>query len=87
MTSAGVRTFSPTFSKDDVIKIEPPGGDRLRAREPFWPGETGPEASALFAYVNAGKRSITLDPDAPADRDRLHAPPVSQSENPAPSAP
>ncbi len=57
----------------DIIKIEPPGGDRLRTREPFWPGETGPEASALFAYVNAGKRGITLDPAVPADRDRLHA--------------
>jgi crotonobetainyl-CoA:carnitine CoA-transferase CaiB-like acyl-CoA transferase len=57
----------------DILKIEPPGGDSLRAREPFWPGETGPEASALFAYVNAGKRSRVLDLDTAADRDKLHA--------------
>lgn len=39
----------------DVVKLEPEGGDPLRWRGPFWPGETGPDASALFAYVNAGK--------------------------------
>jgi crotonobetainyl-CoA:carnitine CoA-transferase CaiB-like acyl-CoA transferase len=45
----------------DVVKVEPPGGDQLRRRGPFWPGETGADASALFGYVNAGKRSVTLD--------------------------
>jgi crotonobetainyl-CoA:carnitine CoA-transferase CaiB-like acyl-CoA transferase len=56
----------------DIVKIETPEGDPLRRREPFWPGETGAEASALFAYVNAGKRSRTLDLAVAADRDRMH---------------
>jgi crotonobetainyl-CoA:carnitine CoA-transferase CaiB-like acyl-CoA transferase len=47
----------------DVVKIERPGGDPLRQKGPFWPGHTGADASALFGYVNAGKRSVTLDLD------------------------
>lgn len=42
----------------EVVKIEPPGGDELRRRTPFWPGESGADASLLFAYVNAGKRIV-----------------------------
>ncbi len=56
-----------------VTKVEGPAGDPARQREPFWPGEHGNEASALFAYLNAGKRSLTLDADNPQDRERLHA--------------
>ena len=41
-----------------VTKIEPPGGDRTRA-EGFVP--PGADASALFAYTNAGKRSAVVD--------------------------
>jgi crotonobetainyl-CoA:carnitine CoA-transferase CaiB-like acyl-CoA transferase len=44
-----------------VIKMEPPGGDALRGKGPFWPGHTGADASALFGYVNAGKRSLMVD--------------------------
>ncbi len=56
----------------DVLKVEPQSGDPLRQREPFWPGEQGPEASALFAYLNSGKQSLVLDPARAADRDRFH---------------
>ncbi len=56
-----------------VTKIETAEGDPTRRREPFWPGEHGDEASALFAYLNAGKRSLTLDVAALRDRERLHA--------------
>ncbi|HEV2309825.1 MAG TPA: CoA transferase [Acidimicrobiia bacterium] len=45
----------------DVLKIEPPGGDPMRAF---------PE---LFATLNGNKRSIVLDLKAPEDRARAHA--------------
>jgi crotonobetainyl-CoA:carnitine CoA-transferase CaiB-like acyl-CoA transferase len=45
----------------DVIKVEPPDGDSLRAEPPFAQGKLHREGSLRFAYLNAGKRSITLD--------------------------
>jgi crotonobetainyl-CoA:carnitine CoA-transferase CaiB-like acyl-CoA transferase len=45
----------------DVIKVEPPGGDQGRAEPPFAKGQSFPEGSLRFAYLNAGKRSVTLD--------------------------
>ncbi len=45
----------------DVIKIEPPGGDSGRTEAPFAKGHAHREGSLRFAYLNAGKRSITLD--------------------------
>ena len=45
----------------DVIKVEPPGGDPTRSEPPFATGREHPERSLRFAYLNAGKRSITLD--------------------------
>jgi len=45
----------------DVIKIEPPGGDTTRSEAPFANGHVNREGSLRFAYLNAGKRSITLD--------------------------
>ena len=45
----------------DVIKVEPPGGDPTRSEPPFAKGHAHPEGSLRFAYLNAGKRSITLD--------------------------
>lgn len=56
----------------EVLKVERPGaGDPLRHEGPF--ASEGPYGadSALFAYVNAGKRSITLDPDTPTGSDLL----------------
>ena len=52
-----------------VIKVERPGrGDPARRVGPFPPGpnpstslRAGPEAGALFLYLNTGKESITLD--------------------------
>lgn len=46
----------------DVIKVEPPGGDPLRAEPPFLGGVPHPERSALHLYVNMNKRGVTLDP-------------------------
>lgn len=45
----------------DVVKIEPPGGDRARARGPFLGGIPGPERSLSWMVFNSSKRGITLD--------------------------
>jgi crotonobetainyl-CoA:carnitine CoA-transferase CaiB-like acyl-CoA transferase len=45
----------------DVIKVEPPGGDPTRTKPPFAKGHDHLEGSLRFAYLNAGKRSITLN--------------------------
>jgi crotonobetainyl-CoA:carnitine CoA-transferase CaiB-like acyl-CoA transferase len=53
----------------DVIKIEAPYcGDESRHREPFAGDTPGTERSGLFAYLNANKRSITLDPGTAAGK-------------------
>jgi len=57
----------------DVILVEPPGGCALRAQGPYLLDRPDPELGVAFNYLNAGKRSITLDLDSPADVKRLHA--------------
>lgn len=52
----------------DVIKVEPPCGDPLRREPPFAVGHSDIEGSLRFAYLNAGKRGITLDLTKPAGR-------------------
>ena len=44
----------------DVVKVEPPSGDPFRAFGP------------MFAAWNQGKRSVALDLQQPADRERLY---------------
>ena len=51
----------------EVIKIESPEGDVLRARPPLRNG-----ASSAFGQLNAGKKSITLDLKKPAAIDAVH---------------
>lgn len=55
----------------DVIKVEPPGGDALRAQGPFIADRPGPERSIPFLWYHAGKRSVVADPAAPAQGARL----------------
>ena len=43
----------------DVIRVEPPSGAVSRHAPPFAPDG---RSSLYFAFRNAGKRSITLDP-------------------------
>jgi crotonobetainyl-CoA:carnitine CoA-transferase CaiB-like acyl-CoA transferase len=51
----------------EVIKLERPrSGDPLRHAGPLLPGMPYGEDSALFAYANHGKRSVTLDPSKPS---------------------
>jgi len=46
----------------EVIKIEPPdGGDVTRRVGPFPDDTSDPEASALYLYLNTGKKGLTLD--------------------------
>ena len=45
----------------DVIKVEPPQGEATRSEPPFAKGHAHREGSLRFAYLNAGKRSVTLD--------------------------
>ena len=44
-----------------VIKVEPPGGDRVRSIGPFKGDVAGRDSSLRFAFLNGGKKSITLD--------------------------
>jgi crotonobetainyl-CoA:carnitine CoA-transferase CaiB-like acyl-CoA transferase len=51
----------------DVVKVEPPGGDAARSwGPPFHQG-----AGTIFAFANAGKRSVTLDLKTEAGREAL----------------
>lgn len=45
----------------EVIKVEPTEGDATRREPPFAKGQPHHEGSLRFAYLNAGKRSITLN--------------------------
>src|SRR6185312_2140803 len=50
----------------EVIKLERPGGEDMRAYPPFW-GKDG----ASFALLNRGKKSITADLKDDATRERV----------------
>ncbi|MGE0601557.1 MAG: CaiB/BaiF CoA transferase family protein [Dehalococcoidia bacterium] len=45
----------------EVIKVEPPGGDRTRFAGPFPGDRPDPERSGLFLHLNLGKKSIVAD--------------------------
>ncbi len=49
----------------DVIKLEPPGGDPMRATHPRMTGTDGSELSAQFEYLNCYKRSVAVDGPVP----------------------
>lgn len=53
----------------DVIKVEPPGGDPARHEGPL----SAEGESLAFLYENASKRSVVLDLDSEAGRDRLRS--------------
>ncbi|MEO3758934.1 CoA transferase [Mycobacterium sp. B14F4] len=55
-----------------VYKIESPGGDPLRSWGPFPGGVADPNRSGLFEYLNAGKRSRTMDLERPGDVTKAH---------------
>src|SRR5689334_11895553 len=45
----------------EVIKVEPPEGDRARSRGPFYQDTPGPDTSLYYHAYNSNKKSITLD--------------------------
>jgi len=60
----------------EVILVEPPAGHPTRHELPFIHGAArdavaGPEQSLVHHTLNAGKRSVVLDPTEPAGRARL----------------
>jgi crotonobetainyl-CoA:carnitine CoA-transferase CaiB-like acyl-CoA transferase len=55
----------------DVIKIEPPGGDPARDIGPHLDGQPDGARSLFFWHYHTNKRSVVLDLDAPADRERF----------------
>ena len=57
----------------DVVKVEPPGGERQRRTPPFAGGEPGPDAAIPFWAQNSSKRSLVLDLEREADRERALA--------------
>lgn len=53
----------------EVIKVEPPTGDTWRQMPPLVrPSVTAAPESALFAWLNTHKRSVTADPTCPQDQ-------------------
>ena len=55
----------------DVIRVEPPGGDRSRQRSPFLGDTAGPERSLYHLHFNAGKRGVVLDLETPEGIEQL----------------
>ena len=51
----------------DVVKIEPPGGDAMRAWPPLVEGDAGDRFSGNFASLNRNKRSVVIDLKQPAE--------------------
>ncbi|MFT7601297.1 MAG: crotonobetainyl-CoA:carnitine CoA-transferase CaiB-like acyl-CoA transferase [Acidimicrobiales bacterium] len=45
----------------EVVLVEPPDGNSIRALEPKLTGVDDPEASCAHQYLNANKRSVVLD--------------------------
>ena len=72
--SSSMAAFCGKLLRDlgmDVIKVEPPQGDPTRREPPFAKGHAHREGSLRFAYLNAGKRSLTLDIASAAGRKLL----------------
>ena len=53
----------------DVIKLEPPGGDRFGRRGPYLGEVSDPERSLRWLALNTSKRGITLALPTPRGRD------------------
>ncbi|QIX53848.1 CoA transferase [Rhodococcus sp. DMU1] len=57
----------------DVVKVEPPRGERTREYGPFYEDVPGPDRSLYFWHYNMGKRGICLDLRAPSGQTDLEA--------------
>ncbi|MCZ2108047.1 MAG: CoA transferase [Dehalococcoidia bacterium] len=54
----------------EVIKVEPPGGGRLRHLPPHYHGKETPDTSIAFWVLNTSKKSVVLDLDTPEGQAR-----------------
>ena len=52
----------------DVVKVEPPEGDRYRRNGPYPGGAPDPDWSGLFLYLNSNKRGVSFDIESPGWR-------------------
>ena len=57
----------------EVIAIEPPGGSESRKQAPFFADQAGIELSLIHWSYNRGKKSVVLDLNDAADRERFLA--------------
>jgi len=57
----------------DVVKVEQPGGDQLRAAGPFPGDQPDAEKSGLFLHLNTSKRGVVLESSDAASREGLMA--------------
>ncbi len=55
----------------EVVLVEPPGGSALRFHPPFIEGANVEERSLSFMYLAAGKKSVVIDLDDAAGRERF----------------
>ena len=55
----------------DVVKIEPPGGEKTRSYGPFYGDEPHPNRSIYFWHYNFGKRASVLDLETDHDRQQF----------------
>ena len=55
----------------EVVKVEPPQGDKARRHGPFAGDVPHPERSGLFLFLNTSKKGITLDASSPTGRQIL----------------
>jgi crotonobetainyl-CoA:carnitine CoA-transferase CaiB-like acyl-CoA transferase len=55
----------------EVIKVEPPHGDIMRRRGPFFDHDRDRSLSGMFLYLNADKQGVTLDLHDVRERARL----------------
>ncbi|MFQ5521415.1 MAG: CaiB/BaiF CoA transferase family protein, partial [Candidatus Methylomirabilia bacterium] len=56
----------------EVVKVEPPEGDRARRHGPFLYDDPHPERSGLFCYLNTNKLGVRLDLPRADDLARLY---------------
>jgi len=57
----------------DVVKVEPPQGEKTRSYGPFYEDQRGPDRSLHFWHYNLGKRGVTLDLDDAEGQRRLRS--------------
>jgi crotonobetainyl-CoA:carnitine CoA-transferase CaiB-like acyl-CoA transferase len=71
---AGLAAFGGKLLADlgaDVVTVEPPGGVATRRIPPFHGDAAHPDRSLHFWFYNGSKRSVVLEPTAPAARAHL----------------